>query len=173
MSKILLIFLLFIDFSLAGHDLKLVRQEFYHAVESREAAQSLYNRLKTAHRGSPILTAYYGSAQTLLAKHSWNPYKKMSLLKSGLADIGTAVQESPENLEIRFLRFSIEYYIPSFLGLSSHLEADQRKIVELVGKRNFGTADDTIVRNMVAFMKKTGRLSHKEVTILNEGINNG
>ncbi|KAA8482544.1 hypothetical protein [Arcticibacter tournemirensis] len=159
--------------NLNAFDIKQVRQEFYAAVKDKDAAEKFCEKMKAMRSSDPLLTAYYGSAQAIMAKHSWNPYRKVAYLKSGLHDLEKAVASSPESLEIRFLRFSVEHYMPSFLGLGKHLEEDRKKIVELVEKDSFGTADSTLVKNIIIFLKKTNRFNTKEVEILNEGIKNG
>jgi hypothetical protein len=117
--------------------------------------------------------AYLGSAQAIRARHSFNPYNKVTYLKSGLKTLETAVRSSPQDLEIRFLRFSLEHYIPSFLGYSKHLETDRAKIVELAKQRKFGAMDKALLINLLNFMKETKRCSKQEIATLDHAINNG
>ena len=159
--------------SLNEIDLSAMRKEFYASVNDKEVAERFCKRLQGQYRSSPLLLAYYGSVQAVMAKHSWNPYRKLSFVKNGLRDLGAAVEKSPQSLEIRFLRFSIEHYLPSFLGLSNHLEEDSKKILTLIEKNDFGTADYELVKNMVGFLRKTSRFTAKELEILNGALKNG
>ncbi|WP_207428152.1 hypothetical protein [Pedobacter sp. SYSU D00535] len=153
--------------------LKQVRQQYYQAVTSEEVADRLHSELKQQKLTDPVLLAYFGATQSVRAKHAINPYNKVSFLKSGLRTLQTAVSRSPENLEIRFLRFSLEHYLPSFLGMSKNLTADRKKMVDLIKRREFGAIDATLLKNIISFMKETKRCTAEELAVLNRAISNG
>ena len=156
-----------------ANDLPQIRKDYYRAVNNEKAAETFYSGLKARKSTEPIILAYFGSAQAIRARHAINPYNKLTYLKSGLKTLETAVSSSPQDLEIRFLRFSLEHYIPSFLGFSKHLETDREKIVELAKQRKFGAMDKPLLVNLLTFMKETKRCSKQEIAILDQAINNG
>jgi hypothetical protein len=156
-----------------ANDLPDIRKDYYNAINNEKAAEKLYLNLKARNSSEPIILAYLGSAQAIRARHSFNPYNKVTYLKSGLKTLETAVKSSPQDLEIRFLRFSLEHYIPSFLGYSKHLETDRAKIIELAKQRKFGAMDKPLLVNLFNFMKETGRCSKQEIATLDHAINNG
>jgi len=158
---------------LQAYDLKQLRLEFYAAVKDETAAESLYTRLKKEKSPDPLLQAYFGSVEALRAKHSFNPYNKIAYLKRGSQTLGKAVTRSPDNLEIRFLRFSLEHYVPAFLGYSKNLAADREKIVDLIRKQQTGGLTNGLLQNIAAFMKESGRCSAKEILILERTLKNG
>jgi len=160
--------LLLLPFSSMALDIKKIRLEFYEAVDDKKVAEDFYARMKKDKSINSVCLAYYGSAQTLMAKHAWNPYRKLAYLKSGMLDLGKAVDMSPDNLEIRFLRFSIEHYIPEFLGMSKHLLEDKGKIVELIGKQGYGSVDKKLLKDMVSFFGYSKRFNERELAILRE-----
>ncbi|WP_152439835.1 hypothetical protein [Arcticibacter svalbardensis] len=162
--------LLLLPFSTMALDIKKIRLEFYEAVDNKGVAENFYARMKKDQGISPVCLAYYGSAQTLMAKHAWNPYHKLAYLKSGMIDLGRAVALSPDNLEIRFLRFSIEHYIPAFLGMSKNLPEDKAKIVELIGKQGYGSVDQRLLKDMVDFFGYSKRFTPQELGILRGAV---
>ena len=164
---------MFLPFLLQANDLPQVRKEYYSAVNNEKSAEKFYESLKKRNPTDPVIMAYFGSAEAIMARHAINPYKKLSYLKSGTKRLNSAVSKAPDNLEIRFLRFSLEHYVPSFLGYSKHLQADKNKIVELVRQRKFGEMDGALLANLVNFMKETKRCSPQEMAILAQAINNG
>jgi len=153
-----------------GYDLNEIRLEFYDAVRNEKAADKFYKKLKGENLNDPMLLAYFGSAEAVRAKHSWNPYNKVAYLKSGLKNLNNAVSAKPDNLEIRFLRFSLEHYIPSFLSMSDHLDTDKTHIVKLIEKRQLGLVDASLLKNIINFMKDTKRCNASEIAILDKAI---
>ena len=172
MIRLLVVFL-FIPTLLIADDLPQIRKEYYAAVNNEKAAEKFYQSIKKADLSKPVILAYYGSAEAIRAKHAFNPYKKIVYLKSGLKTLQSAVGKSPDNLEIRFLRFSLEHYLPSFLGYSKHLETDRKKIVELCKQKKFGSMDKPLLKNLLAFMKESKRCSPAEIATLEQAISNG
>jgi hypothetical protein len=169
--------LLFISFflftSVHAQKLTSLRKEYYAAINSASATNKLHEKLKELSPSDPVMMAYMGSTQALKARFSWNPYNKLSYLSQGLKTLGTAVNKNPENLEIRFLRFTLVHYLPAFLGYSKTLEPDKEKIVELISKREFGSLDNNLLKNLIGFMKETKQCTPAELAILDKAVTNG
>lgn len=169
MIKLCVFFLMF-PLSVFSTDLEKIRLQFYEAVENKAAAEKFVKRMKQEQGISPVHLAYYGSALTLMGKHAWNPYQKLTHLKNGMEVLSNATQKAPDNLEIRFLRFSIEHYLPAFLGMSKNIDEDRKKIVSLVQKRQYGSLGLDVVKNIVSFVIKSGRAKGAELDILNKSM---
>lgn len=172
MIKLILLTIL-IPSMLFADELAELRKDYFASINNENAAEKFYNNLKKKSPTDPLVMAYYGSAQALRAKHAFNPYNKISYLKSGLKTLEAAVNKSPDNLEIRFLRFSLEHYIPAFLGYSKHLETDKKKIIYLIQLKKFDPKDKELLNNLLKFMKETKRCSAEEIAILDNIIANG
>lgn len=170
MKNIIFCFLFLACFTVRGfaYDLQKIRKDYIEAIKDADAADKLYKELKAIKNPSPLILAYLGSADAVRAKHSWNPVNKMAFLKQGCKTIDKAVELSPNQLEIRFLRFSLEHFLPPFLGYSKHLEIDKKKILELVQKSNVQAlqVDENILKNMVNFMIDSKRCTDNEVSVL-------
>lgn len=110
-------------------DVSQVRINFTKAVESESVTNNLLNHLEKIKGNDPLLIAYYGAAQSLMAKHSWNPYTKMDYLAKSQLTLNKAIALKPNDAEMRFLRFSIQYYVPKFLGYSQNLLEDKTVII--------------------------------------------
>ena len=169
MIRFLLLLLLF-PLSVLSSDLEKVRRTFYAAVEDKSQAEKFLRQMKNEQGISPVHLAYYGSAQTLMGKHAWNPYQKLAHLKSGMQVLSAASRKAPDDLEIRFLRFSIEHYLPSFLGMSKHLDEDRKKIVSLVQRRQYGGLNNEVLKNMLKFVVESDRLEAAELEIIKQAM---
>jgi hypothetical protein len=131
-----------------------IRSHFEKGSESMEYAEKL--KSLTSNKKTPLHKAYYGMSYALMAKHSNGPFKKLELVKKGMDFINTAVKEEPNNIEIRFLRFSIESKAPSFLGISEHLEEDKLKLL------NGLNASHSYFKVIHTFLIQSSYLTNKE-----------
>lgn len=151
--------------------LEQIRRLFYAGVEDEDKAAELLQLLTSAYtplrlEQEPLLLAYYGSGITLIAKHSYNPYTKWNKLKEGLAVLERSIAKDKENLEIRFLRFSILHYLPGFLGFSSERNSDRDKLVELIRLGKYGNIGNKLSRGVINFLLESNRLSDTETAEL-------
>jgi hypothetical protein len=105
-----------------------VRNIYKEAIENSEKADQLVAKTQSQ-KSNALMHAYYGTGVALQAKHSWSPSTKLSKAKAAAIALNAAVNASPTDLEIRFLRFSFEANIPSFLDMSEHLDADKKWIL--------------------------------------------
>jgi hypothetical protein len=135
------------------------RKYFVEGAESKVSALTLKNI--TEKHASPIYKAYNGASYALLAKHYNNPYTKLESLKKGLKIINQAAEEDVNDIEIRFIRFSVEEHIPSFVSFTSHLAEDKARI--LSGIKN--THEHYEI--MRSYLLKSKKLSDSEKKILN------
>jgi hypothetical protein len=144
-----------------------LRNEFYAAIEDESKTDSLEEFIISKYSGdysdySPIVLAYYGGVQALKAKHAFNPISKLSHLISGLNRLEEAVNKSPDNLEIRFMRFSILDHVPGILGYSEEREADRDKICALLLKKDYSSLNYEIQKGIAEYMISSERLNHKQ-----------
>lgn len=72
----------------------------------------------------PIFLALRGVGQFFMAKHSGNPFSKISYFKKGKNDMEDAVKAAPNHLEIRFLRYLSQSKMPKILGYHSNIDED-------------------------------------------------
>lgn len=151
-------------------EIRNVKVAVHRAIESSAVTDSLYLALKSGSTKSPLIVAYIGTLEALKAKHSWNPYNKIKFVSLSQKTMKKAVEQDPNNLEIRFMRFTIQHYTPSFLGFSKDLEEDRKAIVRQFKNRKFGLADATLVRSIAAFMIESDRCLKEELIVFKKYI---
>jgi len=152
----------------AAPDLKKIREDYIASISNSEKADALCTQLQSIKNPDALILAYLGSAQAIKAKHAWNPVNKMSYLKQGFNTINKAVSKDPNQLEVRFLRFSLQYYVPGFLGYSKNIETDKDKIISLLQneKNSNLNIDKKILKDMVNFMIDSKKCDAQEIAIL-------
>lgn len=145
-----------------------IRKGMLRAIKSPKVTDSLYTALQTITKKPPLVLGYFGALEALKAKDSWNPYKKVKLLVSSNKTIEQAVNASPDDMEIRFLRFSIQFYLPGFLGLSKDMATDKNMIIQQLKQKHYGLADKDYLKNIIKFMIDSKQCTAQEVAFLHE-----
>jgi hypothetical protein len=154
-----LFLILFSAFMSPGLDLHTLRRAYLQAVEDEKKTDELLALLSRENSPEPLLIGYKGALEALKAKHAFNPYNKMSYLKKARQTFEQAIGLSPEDVELRFLRFSVQHYLPAFLGASKNLEEDKQVIVQHIAKPGL----DKDVRTTIArFLLESKRCTTAE-----------
>ncbi|MCC6818722.1 MAG: hypothetical protein IT245_07520 [Bacteroidia bacterium] len=126
-------------------------------LKSESDSKSADNLLKlTKDKSDAISVGYRGAAWSLKAKHHFYPGTKLDYLKKGLNDLNQSIKLNSTEVELRFLRFSVEENIPSIVSFTSHLEEDKTFIVSNL-KSNHG-----FYSTIKSYMLKSDQLSASE-----------
>ncbi|WP_316734965.1 hypothetical protein [Pedobacter aquatilis] len=155
---------------LSVKEISILKAQLVKAVENSKLTDSLSERLNALPNKTALVTGYAGTLEALKAKHSWNPYNKIKYVKRSLKTMQHAIKMDKENMEIRFMRFSIEHFTPGFLGFSKDLDEDRKEIVKHYQNNNFGLADETLIKNVAKFMIDSKRCTAAEVKIFKKHI---
>lgn len=150
--------------------LPLLRQQMVLALNSSKTTDSLYTCLDKLTDRPPVITAYLGTLSALKAKHSWNPYSKIKHLNNCQRTLQQAVSADPHNIEIRFMRFSVEHNVPGFLGMNKNLEADRKEMITQIENKNYGTADKRVTQNIIKFLIDSKRCTAEENATLHKQL---
>lgn len=151
-------------------DLHVIRRLLVVALESKKTTDSLYKSLEDIKDKPALINAYMGTLEALKAKHTWNPYYKIKYLNDSERTFKTAVAADPRNIEIRFMRFSIEHNVPKFLGYTDNLIDDREEIVKQIDAKYYASADKTLVKTIIRFMLNSKRCTANEQKNLNQHL---
>jgi hypothetical protein len=154
LSSFFIVFFSLIGSSPSAGDIQTVRDYYSKASQNKNFTDSLYNLTKD--KDQALMKAYHGCSWALKAKHHINPYKKLDYLKKGLELINSAVLLNAADIEIRFLRFSVEENIPSIISFKNHVDADKGMLLKNLNKTHPNYT------NIVAYLKQSKSLSAAE-----------
>ncbi|HET8838837.1 MAG TPA: hypothetical protein VFM82_07580 [Flavobacteriaceae bacterium] len=107
-----------------AQDLNELRSQYIEAISEKSVCEALIEQLRQKPGKSSVHLAYLGTLETVWAKYVFNPILKMKTFKNGKEKIEQAVNQEPENMEIRYLRLSVQKNIPGFLGYNDAIEKD-------------------------------------------------
>ncbi len=143
--KYLLFIVFFISFAGTAQDLNETRSEYTEAVESSEIATKLDGELAGVSSSSkPVLLAYKGAISTLKAKFAKSINDKKEFFKEGVSLIESAIEAEPSNIEIRYVRMSVQENSPKFLGYYKNIEEDKQFILKNYANVTSNELKDTI-----------------------------
>ena len=145
-------------------NLNQIRKLFYESVENEVKLEELENLFENKFSGkaliyNPTLLAYSGAIEALKAKHAFNPFKKFNYVLSSLEILERAVKRDEQNLEIRFIRFSILHNLPGIFGYSKERKADVDEIVSQLSKKDYVKYDPKLQKYVIEFMLESERLN--------------
>jgi len=149
--KIMMSFLsvLLMNVSFKNSDLNEVRTSYNKAVLDKKLCKNMIDELELSKEKSVIALAYLGAYQTIWANHVFNPLSKLATFKKGKNNIELAISKEPENVEIRYIRFSVQKNAPSFLGYNNNLKEDRDFLVK--NKKNINS--DLLQKNIETLLK--------------------
>lgn len=134
MNKILFISLLFIKSPMftkgKSVDINEVRTLYQKAATSENACRAMVELLSEFDEKNPLFLGYKASGTMMMAKYVINPFSKMSYFRKGKNMLEKAIEMDESCLELRFLRFTAQTNIPSFLGYHDWIENDKAFILK-------------------------------------------
>ncbi len=151
--------------------LDFIRNSYYASIDNDEELEKLEAFIAKEYSANvskypPIILAYYGGVIALKGKHAFWPFDKLNYLNTSMDILELAINKDPDNLEIRFLRFSILDNIPGILGYSEEREEDKNKIVQLLCEKNYAQLKESIQEGIANYMVESGRLKVSQVDLL-------
>lgn len=151
-----------------------LRIKYYKAVEDEDYLYELENFIKKniSKKEKFILyeIAYTGGVEALKSKHAFWPIKKLNHLNESMKYLSKAIELEPENLEIRFMRFSILHYVPSFIGYSKERDDDAKMIFKLLMKKDYSLLNKDIQKGIIEFMISSERIELSSAKILEKEL---
>lgn len=140
------------------NNLSELRSEYHLAIYKEEAANDLDKHLKAINNKTPIQTGYLGATKMLLAKFAYWPNTKYALFVEGKTFLESAIRLDPKNLELLYLRYSIQLNSPDFLGYSQNKESDRKILIDQVKL----IGDKDLKNRITVFLVNSAKLSEAE-----------
>ena len=153
-----------------GMSLSFLRKIFHSAVLDADRIPSFAEEMDNIHNPTPIEMAYQAAAQALQAQEEWNPIEKLSHLRKFKRLMTRAVELDVDEIEIRFLRFGIEYNIPGIFGFSDDLYEDKVMIIDSVSRIEKFEVDQYFTVYILTLLADSGLCSPEEIAMVRSKI---
>jgi hypothetical protein len=140
---------------------------FFLGVDDEKELDKLENLInknfgKEENKYPPKILAYSGGLDALRAKHTYNPFSRLSHTLSGLKKLDKAVGANPNNLEIRFLRFAVLDNVPGVFGISDERQKDLDQVCSLLLKKDYSELNKGVQQVIAEYMLESKRLNDKQ-----------
>ncbi len=110
-------------------DVDIVRTSYAKAVQDKSLCWTMIQQLEN-HTNNNVYLAYLGAFQTIWANHVFSPVDKIMTFRTGRMNIEKAASSASNNIEVIFIRHSVQKNCPAFLGYNTHLEADRANLLK-------------------------------------------
>jgi hypothetical protein len=151
----------------ANGELQKAREYYYKSVEDEtylDSAKTIFEK-RWHQNKQPIDLTYLGALDAVTGKHSVIPWKKYTSVIAGLEKMDEAVALDSTNIEIRFIRASLCYYLPFFFERGETVTTDFKAILRHYRQTKNDYPFD-LRQNMLAFINSNGKLSAKDKQLL-------
>lgn len=149
--------------ALFGQKLSLaeIRKDFKVGHKDEETCKRHLETLEE-HADDPVERGYEAAYHMFMAKHTGNPFKKMGYFRNGKKMLEKEIADNPNDIELRYIRLCIQYYIPDYLGYKSNIEEDKDFLV-----RNLYKLEDDEAKQLIyTYLKGAKMYSEKELALL-------
>jgi len=143
-----------------------MRTYFFSSINDEDSARLFLDKMNSHPCETALALGYKGASKTFMARHSWNPYDKLSHLKAGMQLINQAIDKVHNDAELRFIRLSITYYLPGILGYGEHQEADKKLVLRELTQGNGLEKPERVQRVIVNFLLESELCNREEKATL-------
>ncbi len=98
------------------------------ATEHKPVLDSLLNILESIDKKTPTEESYCGICYGLCCNYDEGNWAKLKHVVKSKNYLNNAVERDPKNPELRFMRFMLEHFLPSFLGFNKHIPDDLKVV---------------------------------------------
>lgn len=139
-----------------------IRNLYENSLKSKDDCKKLIVILEP-YKNDPLYLGYSGCATMMMAKHVFSPLSKMSYFKKGKLMLEDAIKADEKSFELRFLRFTAQTNMPSFLGYHDNIEKDKKFILNSFSEINNASLETYVLPTL----KKSKDLTAAEKEKLN------
>lgn len=127
MKRLTFLLLLIISNLMFSQNLKEYRALLQTGEKSEKSAKILIDKSTTAYKNSkePVYLGFLAVGKFFMAKHAFNPLKKMSYFNEGKKLMENSLKAQPDNLEVRLMRLITQESVPKILGYSQNISEDR------------------------------------------------
>jgi hypothetical protein len=157
--------------SISNPEIVAVRQQYELAEKSKEHFNKfivILNSIKTIDAITKL--GYEAAREMIAAAHTMNPLNKLKYFNNGKEILESAILANKDNIELHYLRFTLQEHSPSILGYKGKMKEDKSFLMQHISEKLKQTDSDLFERITLNFLK-SDYLNSEEKTKLKSVIN--
>jgi len=151
--------------SLNRHEL---RMWYLAAADRKTALDSFTAIIQNIPSKTPIEESYCGMCCAMHIAQTEGYWAKIKMVYDAKKYFNHAIERDPDDTELHFLRFLLEHFLPSFLGLNKHITEDLKIVF---AHPDFADDDPLLKKQAMEFLRWTRRCSLEQTAILDQQLN--
>jgi hypothetical protein len=127
-----LLFFLFISISsvvCSQPNIEVLRKDYHKLNTDSAACATLYKKVNTSVSDDFLFNGYKGAITASMANHATSKAEKIKLFNNGKKLLEQSINADSSNIELRFLRLTIQANCPKALGYNKQITSDKKYIV--------------------------------------------
>lgn len=112
---------------------------------------------------SPVFIGYKAAATMIMAKFTLNPFSKLQYFNNGKDLLEKAIQEHPAEIELIFIRYTIQCNTPAMLNYSFAIQSDKQLLLSSLPTLK----DQDLKQHISRYLKTSPYLTPSERAQLN------
>jgi hypothetical protein len=139
-------------------NIETLRNDYYKVDTDSVACAKLYKKVKDQTFSDNTMQAYKGAITASMANHSKNKQEKIKLFNSGKKLLEESIKADSSNMELLFLRLTIQTSCPKALGYNSKIEKDKTFIINNIDK----SKSALLKKRIIEFLLTSNRVNLTE-----------
>jgi len=161
-KKTISFFLLFIAFQVNAFSqtitIESLRKDYYKLNTDSIACKKIFNKIQNLNSSNNSIIGYKGAIYASMANYAKSKQEKIKLFNDGKKMLEQSIKADSSNVELRFLRLTIQTNCPKALGYHKQINSDKNFIVT-----NFNTLKSSDLKSkMLEFLIASSYLSPAE-----------
>ena len=112
------------------------------ANENKDYCMTFFDLMYAHQYDNATTRGYFGVATMMQAKVYVNPFTKLAYFNKGKKILETIIQEEPENVELRFIRYAVQKKVPDLLFYNDKLTEDKAVLDKYIRDHDDKLADN-------------------------------
>jgi hypothetical protein len=135
-----------------------LRREYQLVNSDSATCAKLYSRINKTSNSDVITNAYRGAISISMANHSKEKKEKLKLFNTGKKMLEESIAADSSNIELRFIRFTIQTNCPKVLRYNKEIPSDKNFIL-----KNYSSLMNVGVKKMiVSFFNQSNSVTDAE-----------
>ena len=135
-------------------DRQQMREWFLQSMQRKSALDSFMSKLEKLAIKTPAQECYYGICYALSTQYTSGMWAKIKLVNESHSVLNHAIARDPQDPELRFIRLTLEHFLPAFLGMSKDIPSD---LAVIMAHPDFVSDSPPLKKKALEFLISTHR----------------